>query len=279
MKNARKILRILICLTLFLLCNHYKIFAENPLKDKILPLSRDASILYESSSYSLEWKAKYIIDGLLRRGWRSRKDSPFPHIIIFELISNAKINFLKFNNNTRESQYPGISSKKIQVEFSAVSPNSGYNNVESFTLEKGAKVQKFSITETKARWIRLTIKSNYGHLNYTELKEFEAWGVYEFKIFQVISNFIWILGIAIILADFSYHEFLAQLKKVKRVEYFKRDSFKKPLLLGLILIASGISASIQQAWPAAISGVVAFLLIIWFVKFIKTQATDKQKNR
>jgi len=60
---------------------------------------------------------------------------------------------------------------------------------------------------------------------------------------MVFSNFIWILGVAIILADFSYHEFLAHLKKIKRTEVFRRKSFKKPFFLGLILITVGICSS------------------------------------
>lgn len=95
---------------------------------------------------------------------------------------------------------------------------------------------------------------------------------------KVLSTFIWILGAAIILADFSYHEFLSNLQKAKIAEVIKRDSFKKPFLLGLILVATGISASIHHPLLAIIIGVVAFLLIIWFVKFIKTRAAEKKEN-
>jgi hypothetical protein len=86
---------------------------------------------------------------------------------------------------------------------------------------------------------------------------------------KVLSNFIWILGAAIILADFSYHEFLASVQKTKRVEVFKRSSFKRPLLLGLILVAIGISISIHYLWLAIIFGIVAILLIILLFKLIK----------
>jgi protein-S-isoprenylcysteine O-methyltransferase Ste14 len=86
---------------------------------------------------------------------------------------------------------------------------------------------------------------------------------------KVISNFIWILGAAIILADFSYHEFLASVQKTKRIEVFKRSSFKRPLLIGLILVTAGISVSIHNLWLAIIFGVVSVLLIILLFKFIR----------
>ncbi|GAH37725.1 unnamed protein product [marine sediment metagenome] len=88
---------------------------------------------------------------------------------------------------------------------------------------------------------------------------------------KVISNFVWILGAAIILADFSYHEFLAHTEKAKWIDVFKRKSFKKPLHLGLILITAGVSASIHSPFVAASSGAVAFLLIIWFVRQAKKE--------
>ncbi len=96
---------------------------------------------------------------------------------------------------------------------------------------------------------------------------------------KVFSNFVWILGTAILLAAFSYHEFLANVQKAKRIEIFKRDSFKKPLLLGTILIAAGISASAHQLWITIIFGIAVLLLIIWFIKMIKIQAIEKERDR
>ena len=96
---------------------------------------------------------------------------------------------------------------------------------------------------------------------------------------KVFSNFVWILGASIILAVFSYHEFLAYVQKAKRIEVFKRNSFKKPFLLGLILVTAGICASIRQPWLAAILGVVAFLLIIWLIKIVRIQSLRNSKTK
>lgn len=264
---------------LFIICNPNQTFAEHPLKNRISSLIKGAYILYASSSYSTSWAAKNLIDGRKKSGWRSQKNSPFPHIITLELAGNSKIDLLKFSNETQEKKHPGISTEEIQVEFSTISSDSGYINVGTFTLKRGAKLQEFSIQQTKAHWIRLFIRSNYGHPHYTELMEFEAWGVFEFDILQIIFNIIWILGAALILANFSYHEFFIHLQKTKRTEAFKRNSFKKPFLLGLILIAVGISTSSQQPWLAATFGAVAFFLIIWYGKLVKFQAAKKQEGR
>jgi len=96
---------------------------------------------------------------------------------------------------------------------------------------------------------------------------------------KVFSNFVWIMGASIILSTFSYYEFLAHVQKAKRIEVFKRNSFKKPFLLGLILVTAGVCASIHQPWLAAISGVVAFLLIIWLIKIVKIQSLRNRKTK
>jgi len=60
---------------------------------------------------------------------------------------------------------------------------------------------------------------------------------------QVLSNFVWILGVAIILATFSYNELFVHLQKAKITELVKRNSFKKPFIVGLILITMGVGTS------------------------------------
>lgn len=60
---------------------------------------------------------------------------------------------------------------------------------------------------------------------------------------QVLSNFAWILGVAIILATFNYNELLVHLQKAKITELVKRNSFKKPFFMGLILITVGVGTS------------------------------------
>ena len=269
-----------ICLIFFLVINTpSQASKKNSLKNRILSLSEKTYISYTSSSDSDKWKAIHLIDAKGNVGWRSKKNSPFPHVIVFELAGDAKINLLKFNNNTEEIKYPGISSKEAKVEFSTISPDSSYINIGIFTLGRSAKIQEFEIKKTKARWVRLTITSNYGHPYYTELMEFEAWGVYDLNLFKIISNFIWILGMTLILSALSYHEFLAHMQKAKTIEVLKRDSFKKPLLLGAILIAAGISASAHQLWITAISGIAALLLIICSIKIVRIQVFEKQVDK
>ncbi|UCG02032.1 MAG: hypothetical protein JSW11_20855 [Candidatus Heimdallarchaeota archaeon] len=96
---------------------------------------------------------------------------------------------------------------------------------------------------------------------------------------KVFSNFIWILGASITLAALSYHEFLAYMRKEKRINVFKKKSFKRPFLLGLVLIAAGISASVNKPFQAAITGSVSLFLVIWFLKLSKIKLPKLRKSK
>ena len=63
-------------------------------------------------------------------------------------------------------------------------------------------------------------------------------------LLKAISNLLWILGIAIILADISIHEYIAHISRIKIKRVFKYTSFKKPFLGAVVFILSGICASI-----------------------------------
>jgi hypothetical protein len=61
----------------------------------------------------------------------------------------------------------------------------------------------------------------------------------------VITNAVWIFGLAVVLAAFGWHDFLAHTRKRKLGELLRGDSFLKPLFLGLTLVA-GAGTGMQK---------------------------------
>jgi hypothetical protein len=61
----------------------------------------------------------------------------------------------------------------------------------------------------------------------------------------VITNAVWIFGLAIVLTAFGRHEFLAHTRKRKLGELLRGDSFLKPLYGGLTLVA-GAGTGMQK---------------------------------
>ena len=96
---------------------------------------------------------------------------------------------------------------------------------------------------------------------------------------KVFSNFIWILGASIILAVFSYHEFLTYMRKETRINVFKKKSFKRPFHVGMILIVGGISASLNNPFLIAITGSATLFLIVWFLKLSKISLFKMRKTK
>jgi hypothetical protein len=82
---------------------------------------------------------------------------------------------------------------------------------------------------------------------------------------RVISYAIWILGLAVILADFSIYNFLAQKRGLKWKQIIRKNSFLRPVHLGLILVAAGLAGSLHSPFLGGLMGAGAFLLVLSFV--------------
>ena len=66
--------------------------------------------------------------------------------------------------------------------------------------------------------------------------------------FNLLFHTLWILGLAVILAAFSYHDWLAAKQGVKLRQALDRRSFQGPLLLGLILVGLGLTLLAEVWW-------------------------------
>lgn len=88
----------------------------------------------------------------------------------------------------------------------------------------------------------------------------------EFPWIVVLVNFVWILGASVILAAFSYHEFLGHMEGIKRREVFKRRSFIKISLLGLVLVGVGVSLSLHEVWWKVVFGLISLGMGMLFIK-------------
>ena len=131
----------------------------------------------QSANKISTWSNEAIIDGSNQKGWSSAEDSEFPYEFVFELSEECLIEKFGFNNEC-EKKYPGICAKKVKVEVSTTSPVDNYKTVLDEKLGEYAPTKYYEIKPTTARWIKITIQSNYGYKKFTELMEIEAWGTY-----------------------------------------------------------------------------------------------------
>jgi Flp pilus assembly protein TadB len=133
----------------------------------------------------------------------------------------------------------------------------------------------------------------------------------QFPWAMVVSNAVWICGLAVILAALGWHDYkrrerasnidagfsLRQDQRNLKVAAPPRDKrslkaaatteaepLMKPILLGLIMIAGGAALSIGSPWLAAIFAIAATGLIALFVKrfFLgrtKSTINDEERRR
>lgn len=123
-----------------------------------------------------DWSVFGLLDQNAATGWCSGATSKVPYVFVFELSEDFMIGNFSFNTFCQK-EYKNISAKDIKLEYSNTSSKTGFLPAATYLLEEN-KYNSFDITPVKMRWIRLTILSNYGNLQWTELMEFEAWGTF-----------------------------------------------------------------------------------------------------
>ena len=99
----------------------------------------------------------------------------------------------------------------------------------------------------------------------------------------VITNAVWIFGLAVVLAAFGWHDFLAHTRKRKLGELLRGDSFLKPLYGGLTLVAGGLALSVHGAilaagFAAASFGFLYVFMKKCFAKGRKTAGADDERR-
>ena len=129
------------------------------------------------SRASVNWIALGLVDSSSEIGWSSKKLAPFPHDFTFELATNYILQTLAFDtSNTEESSFPGIAARKITVFASIASREGPYAEIFRGEISASELTYITLSAPTEARWLSLSIDSNGGHPEYTELMEFMAFG-------------------------------------------------------------------------------------------------------
>jgi hypothetical protein len=82
---------------------------------------------------------------------------------------------------------------------------------------------------------------------------------------SVLFNSFWIFGLALVLAAFSYHYWVAgQENRQLRLQLSERR-FRRPLWLALILIGIGLIGTSGQMWEMVIWGIFTLFALIIFI--------------
>lgn len=127
---------------------------------------------YNKGIFMMAYDPINLIDESLGNDWTANAD--VPAVIVFELPERTELERLGFDSAglTREEKSP----RSVLVEMSDKSMSDGYQPILATDLKMAANHQDFAVTaKVPGRWVRLTIKSNYGD-EYVGMVEFRGYG-------------------------------------------------------------------------------------------------------
>ena len=128
-----------------------------------------------TSEYGGAWETRWITDEKPDTGWAAAQGAKGPFAIVISLPERSEIHALEFDTASAETE--ARAAKDIDVSVSDTSATNGFAPLTSVSLKAGANRQRFAPARPAAgRWIKLTVKSNHGDAEYSELMEFRALG-------------------------------------------------------------------------------------------------------
>jgi outer membrane protein OmpA-like peptidoglycan-associated protein len=121
------------------------------------------------------WDAQNMLDDGPMTGWASEKGAVMNNVFVFEMVAEATLE--RFEFDTAHNDTPGSAAKDISIEVSRISAKEGFEQILQASLENSADGQKYEVSKKlPARWVRLTIATNYGSPDYSEIFSLRGFG-------------------------------------------------------------------------------------------------------
>ncbi len=86
---------------------------------------------------------------------------------------------------------------------------------------------------------------------------------------SLLINSLWILGLTVLLADLSFHYWLAQAEGTGLRRQFQRPGFQKAAWLGLGLLTLGLAGTSDRAWETALWVLLALFCLVSLVGLVR----------
>jgi len=165
-----------------------ELLKEDTSKPKIdvLAASQGTQVLFTTSQYNdSDWSVHNLIDEAIGKGHEFCSSSRAPQEILFELPKTAMLSEMIIDPYTTESENNW--AKDVELWVSSSDPNGEYTKVISVKVDNtrmesqdptySLTEQTFPLTPTRARWVKLLLKNNYGD-NFIQLGEVKLMGFF-----------------------------------------------------------------------------------------------------
>ena len=156
---------------------------KEPIKKKPVPRGRVLKrvalrlVSFDSEYDPDQWGAQNLVDGSPTSGWCSSPARKAPHRFVFDLGTPQRLARLELDAACADTgEYAGVGAKAYVVEGSLSGPKDGFTSLTKGQLLRGKNGQAVELPPTAhARWLRLTLTTNHGHAELTELMEVRAY--------------------------------------------------------------------------------------------------------
>ncbi len=107
---------------------------------------------------------------------------------------------------------------------------------------------------------------------------YAPWAISLMFVFEVLfTNALWIIGLATILAAFSYADWLAHERGRPSRRVLLSSTFWGPFSVGVVLVCLGLVLSSREWWERAVWAALA-LLFAWQGWTIKRSRRDREES-
>ncbi|MEO8218522.1 MAG: OmpA family protein [Acidobacteriota bacterium] len=149
--------------------------AASESEPSLVSYSAGALLVQKPPEYGSTWQALWILDERSDTGYATPENTVTPQTFVVEMPERSILEKVIFDNAGTEQE--GRSAREVSVEVSDTSPLSGFQKIADVTLAEAADNQAFPVaSRVPGRWVRLTLKNNYGSSQFTELMDFRATG-------------------------------------------------------------------------------------------------------
>ncbi|MEA2162060.1 MAG: OmpA-OmpF porin, family [Thermoanaerobaculia bacterium] len=149
--------------------------ATDSQEPSLISFSSGALIEKKPQELDQNWSAFRILDEKPTTGWATPENVVAPQTMVIALAEKTEINRLEFDTEHTDGEHRD--AKDLSVEISDVSATSGFQKLADVSLKEKTDKQSFPVASPKAgRWVRLSIKNNWGAPDYIELMDFRAFG-------------------------------------------------------------------------------------------------------
>lgn len=92
---------------------------------------------------------------------------------------------------------------------------------------------------------------------------------------SLLFHVVWIIGLAVILATFSYHHWQANQQNRPLREQLRLPGFVRPVWMGVILVTIGLAGTSQTVWEAIVWVILSLVALFNLLKSrVPLRSTD-----